>query len=150
MHKMHHRCDDFNVPYIINQNRYSILDRTVETNGLKEQSEKKKKGIIAFSPLAQGRLSDKYKNGVPKDSRFGRKGQSLDEKELKQIAALAELANERGETLSQMAIQWLLQQGVTSVLIGVRNKKQLLENLDALNKAPITEAEMIKIDTILI
>jgi len=153
MHRMHHRCDDYNVPFVINQNRYSILDRAVEENGLKQQGQKKKKGLIAFSPLAQGRLSDKYKNGIPKDARlYGKedycKRIGLDEKQLSQIAALADLASERGETLSQMAIQWLLQNGVTSVLIGVRTKAQLLENLAALDKAPLTEAELKQIDSI--
>lgn len=153
MHRMHHRCDDYNVPFVINQNRYNILDRDIEENGLKEQSEKKKKGIIAFSPLAQGRLSDKYKNGIPKDARLYGKGEylkriGLDERQLKVISKLADFADERGETLSQLAIQWLLAKGVTSVLIGVRTKDQLLENLKALDKAPLTEAELIKIDTI--
>ncbi len=154
MHRMHHRCEDYNVPFVINQNRYNMLDRTIEENGLKEQSEKKKKGIIAFSPLAQGRLSDKFRNGVPENSRlFGReeycKNLGVDEKQISVISRLSDFANERGETLSQLAIQWLLSNGVTSVLIGVRNKAQLLENLKALEKAPLTEAELIKIDTIL-
>ena len=153
MHKMHHRCDDFNVPFIINQNRYNILDRSIEENGLKKQSEKKKKGIIAFSPLAQGRLSDKFANGIPKESRlYGRedycKGIGLDEKQLSQIKELCNIAKERGETLSQMAIGWLLAKGVTSVLIGVRTKAQLLENLDALNKPMLTEEELEKIDRV--
>lgn len=153
MHRMHHRCDDYNVPFVINQNRYNILDRQIEENGLKEQSEKKKKGIIAFSPLAQGRLSDKFKNGIPKNSRlYNRedyaKNIGLDEKQISVISKLSDFANERGETLSQLAIQWLLAKGVTSVLVGVRTKEQLLENLDALNKSPLTEAELIRIDTI--
>ncbi|MBQ9531423.1 MAG: aldo/keto reductase [Eubacterium sp.] len=153
MHRMNHRFEDFNVPFIINQNRYSILDRTIEENGLKKQSIKKKKGIIAFSPLAQGRLSNKFANGIPKDSRlFGRedycKGIGLDEKQLSQIKALCKLADERGETLSQMAINWLFAKGVTSVLVGVRTKAQLLENLDALNKTPLSEEELKMIDKI--
>ena len=131
-----------------------MLDKSVEKNGLKEQSEKKKKGVIAFSPLAQGRLSDKFRDGVPENSRlYGRdeynKNIGINEKQILQIARLSDLAHERGETLSQMAIQWLLQSGVTSVLIGVRTKEQLLENLAALDKAPISDAEMTKIDTIL-
>lgn len=154
MHRMHHRCEDYNVPFVINQNRYNMLDRAIEENGLKEQSEKKKKGIIAFSPLAQGRLSDKFRNGVPENSRlYGReeycKNLGVDEKQISVISRLSDFAAERGETLSQLAIQWLLANGVTSVLIGVRNKTQLLENLKALEKAPLTEAEMIKIETIL-
>lgn len=153
MHRMHHRCEDYNVPFVINQNRYSILDRAVEENGLKEQSAKKKKGIIAFSPLAQGRLSDKYRTGIPADARLYGKEEycrriGLDEHQLSQIAALGKLAEERGETLSQMAIQWLLQNDVTSVLIGVRTKDQLLENLAALEKAPLTAEEIALIDTI--
>ncbi len=153
MHRMNHRCEDYNVPYIINQNRYNILDRGIEENGLKEQSLKKEKGIIAFSPLAQGRLSDKYKSGVPEGSRlFGKeeycKGIGLDDKQIKVISGLSDFANERGETLSQLAIQWLLARGVTSVLIGVRTKTQLLENLAALEKAPLTQDELNKIDLI--
>lgn len=155
MHKMHHKCDDYNVPFIINQNRYSILDRTIEENGLIKQSKNKKKGIIAFSPLAQGRLSDKYINGIPKDSRLYSKDEEyksrigLDEKQLAQISQLGKLAHERGETLSQMSIKWLLQKGVTSVLIGVRTKAQLVENLASLNTSPISDEEMDKIEEIM-
>lgn len=155
MHKMHHKCDDYNVPFIINQNRYSILDRTIEENGLIKQSKNKKKGIIAFSPLAQGRLSDKYINGIPKDSRLYSKDEEyksrigLDEKQLTQISQLGKLAHERGETLSQMSIKWLLQKGVTSVLIGVRTKAQLVENLAALNTSSISDEEMDKIEEIM-
>ena len=146
MHRMYHRCDDLDVPFIINQNRYNILDRAIEENGLKEQSIKKEKGIIAFSPLAQGRLSDKFKDGIPEDSRlYGRedyqKSIGLDEAQLQKIKKLYEFAHERGETLSQLAIQWLLKNGVTSVLIGVRTKEQLLENLKALEFAPLTDEE---------
>ncbi len=153
MHRMHHRCEDYNVPFIINQNRYSILDRAVEQNGLKEQCEKKDKGLIAFSPLAQGRLSSKFKNGIPKDSRlYGRedycKQIGLDAHQLEQIKKLCEFAEKRGETLSQLAIQWLLANGVTSVLIGVRTKNQLLENLAALEKPDLTDDELKIIDDI--
>lgn len=153
MHRMHHRCEDYNVPFVINQNRYNILDRAIEENGLKEQAEKKNKGIIAFSPLAQGRLSDKYRNGVPEGSRLYGKDDyclriGLDSNQLRIISSLADLAEKRGETLSQLAIQWLLQNGVTSVLVGVRTKEQLLENLAALDKPPITDDEMKLIDSI--
>ncbi|MBQ7202676.1 MAG: aldo/keto reductase [Eubacterium sp.] len=145
MHRMHHRCEDYNVPFIVNQNRYNIFDRRVEENGLKEQGEKKGKGLVAFSPLDCGRLSDKYKNGAPKDSV---RGIVPDEKQLAQIKALSEMAAERGETLSQMAIQWLLANGVTTVLVGVRTKAQLLENLDSLNKPELTAEDLAKIDKI--
>lgn len=150
MHKMHHKCDDYNVPFIINQNRYSIFDRTVEHNDLKKESNDKKKALIAFSPLAQGQLSDKFIKGVPENSRlYGRENYwahvGLNDKRLEQIKLLGKLAEERGETLSQLAIQWLLQQGVTSVLVGVRTKEQLLENLAALDKSPLTDDEMVYI-----
>lgn len=154
MHKMHHRCEDYNVPFVINQNRYNILDRAIEENGLKKQALKKKKGIIAFSPLAQGRLSDKFKDGIPESSRlYGKedycKRIGLDEKQIKAISALCGLAHERGETLSQTAIKWLLKNGVTSVLIGVRTKAQLEENLKALDGEPLTDTEMQNIEAIL-
>lgn len=155
MHKMHHRCDDYNVPYIINQNRYSILDREIEHNGLKSQSAKKGKGLIAFSPLAQGRLSDKFKHGIPEDSRLYnctdeyRQHIGMTDKQLEQITMLYELSQHRGETLSQMAIQWLLKKGVTSVLVGVKTKEQLLENLGTLSKTPLNDKEMDKIEKII-
>jgi len=155
MHRINHIFADYNAPYIINQNRYSILDRTIEENGLKEQSNRKGRGIIAFSPLAQGRLSDKFANGIPKDSRlYGKteynKGIGLDDDQIAQIRGLCSIAKERGETLSQMAINWLLTKGVTSVLIGVRTKAQLLENLTALEHPLLTDEELEKIDNIVL
>lgn len=151
MHRMHHKCDDYNVPFVVNQNRYNILDRLVEQNGLKKECAAKEKGLVAFSPLAQGRLSSKFKNGIPKDSRlYGRedyfKHIGLDEMQLNYISALCDFAEERGETLSQLAVQWLLKKGVTSVLVGVRNKNQLLENLAALDKPELSDKEMRLID----
>ena len=155
MHRINHIFDDYNVPYIINQNRYSILDRTVEDNGLWFQGERKGKGFIAFSPLAQGRLSNKFAKGIPENSRlYGReeycKSIGLTENQIYQIKGLKNIAKERGETLSQMAINWLLTKGVTSVLIGVRTKKQLLENLGALEHPLLSDEEMKKIDNIIL
>lgn len=154
MHKMNHKCDDFNVPFIINQNRYSIFDRTIEDNNLKKTAVKKGKGIIAFSPLAQGQLSDKYANGIPENSRLYQNeklqkhvGYTNDRPE--QIRALYNMAKSRGQTLSQMAIQWILKDDdITSVLIGVHSKEQLLENLAALNYPPLSEDELREIDKI--
>ncbi|MCR5208369.1 MAG: aldo/keto reductase [Eubacterium sp.] len=153
MHRMNHRLEDYNVPFVINQNRYNILDRAIEENGLKEQSEKKEKGIIAFSPLAQGRLSDKYKNGIPEGARLYNKENyckhiGYEESQQRVISALCDIAHERGETLSQTAIKWLLKKGVTSVLIGVRTKAQLLENLKANDGAPLSDEEEAAIDRI--
>lgn len=154
MHKMHHRCDDFHVPFIINQNRYSIFDRTIEENDLKKEAVSKHKGIIAFSPLAQGQLSDKYADGIPENSRlFGNEKLQAhvgcDKLRLHQIKQLYDMAKTRGQTLSQMAIQWLLKdEDITSVLIGVHSKAQLLENLKALDYPELTKAELIQIDGI--
>ena len=154
MHKMHHKCDDFNAPFIINQNRYSIFDRTIENNGLIKESKHKGKGIIAFSPLAQGQLSDKYANGIPEGSRLynnevKQKHAKYDEERARQIKELYNMAADRGITLSQMAIQWILKNdSITSVLVGVHSTEQLLENISALNVEPLTASELKQIDKI--
>lgn len=154
MHKMHHRCDDYNVPFIINQNRYSILDRTIEENSLISEAKSKRKGIIAFSPLAQGLLSDKYANGIPENSRLYN-NKALEEKlnynesKAYQIKQLADMAHKKGMTLSQMAVKWLLsKKEITSVLIGIHSKEQLLENLKALEFEDLTDADLIQINGI--
>lgn len=126
-------------PFIINQNRYSIFDRTIENNGLKEMAQKLNKGIIAFSPLAQGLLTDRYLKGIPEDSRIktdGRflKAEILTEKKLTQIANLNEIAKQRGQSLAQMALAWILKDNiVTSVLIGASKPEQILMNLEAMD-----------------
>lgn len=154
MHKMHHKCDDYNVPFIINQNRYSIFDRTIEDNDLISEAESKKKGIIAFSPLAQGLLSDKYADGIPENTRlYNNKALETklgyDEKKAFQVKQLADMAHKKGMTLSQMAIKWLLSNNsITSVLVGVHSKKQLLENLSALKCSDLTKTDLIQIDGI--
>lgn len=154
MHKMHHKCDDYHAPFIINQNRYSILDRTIEHNDLKKEAVDKGKGIITFSPLAQGLLSDKYENGIPENSRlYGnetlQKKLGYDKYRAHQIKELCQMAHKRGQTLSQMAVQWLLaDKAVTSVLVGVHSKEQLLENLKALDFEPLSNSELIQIDGI--
>lgn len=154
MHKMQHKCDDFNVPFIINQNRYSIFDRTIEDNDLIAEAKSKKKGIIAFSPLAQGLLSDKYADGIPENTRlYNNKALEAkldyDEKKAFQVKQLADMAHKKGMTLSQMAIKWLLKNdSITSVLIGVHSKKQLMENLSALKCPDLTKADLIQIDGI--
>lgn len=154
MHKMHHKCDDYNVPFIINQNRYSIFDRTIEHNDLIKEAHDKHKGIIAFSPLAQGQLSDKFENGIPENSRLhgNEKLQAhvgYDGRRPYQIKELCNMAHKRGQSLSQMAIQWLAQnKNITSVLVGVHSKEQLLENLKALDFPELTEGELIQINGI--
>lgn len=145
---------DLKCPFIINQNRYSIFDRTIEKNGLKKTSDILGKGIIAFSPLAQGTLTDRYINGIPEDSRIKKDGRYLkadvltDEK-LSQIKALNELAKERGQSLAQMALSWVLKDGVvTSVLIGASKPEQIIDNIKALDCVEFTAEELKKIDEI--
>ena len=145
---------DLHCPFVINQNRYSIFDRTVEKNGLKETTGELKKGLITFSPLAQGTLTDRYLYGIPADSRVmtdGRflKKDQLTEEKISQIRALNEMAGQRGEKLSQMALKWVMKdQVVTSVLIGASKPEQILDNLKMLDGAPLSEEELLKIDQI--
>ena len=145
---------ELHVPFVINQNRYSIFDRTIERNGLKETAKKLGKGIIAFSPLAQGLLTDRYLHGIPEDSRIRTdtrflKESALTEEKLRQIRELNELAAERGQSLAQMALAWILRDGVvTSVLAGASRPAQVLDNLQALNNTAFTEEELQKIDRI--
>lgn len=145
---------DLHCPFVINQNRYSIFDRTVEKNGLKETTGELKKGLITFSPLAQGQLTDRYLHGIPEDSRIRTDGRFLkesilDEHRLDQICKLNELAAQRGEKLAEMALAWLLQQKeVTSVLIGASKTQQILDNIKAISSAPLTEEELKLIDEI--
>ncbi len=141
-------------PFIINQNRYSIFDRTIEKNGLKTDAAKSKKGIICFSPLAQGMLSTRYLKGIPTDSRIATDGRFLKENNLTiermdQIKKLNELAIERGQTLAQMALSWILKDNiVTSVLIGASKPEQILENIQIVTQSRFTKDELILIDQI--
>ena len=146
--------NDLRCPFIINQNRYSILDRGIEENGLKDASCELKKGIIAFSPLAQGLLTDRYLNGIPSDSRIAKGGRFLNESSLtpgrlSQLHALNELAAKRGQTLAGMALSWVLKdKKVTSVLIGASKPEQITENLSILGHTDFTAQELQKIDDV--
>ena len=146
--------DELHCPFVINQNRYSIFDRGVEQNGLKEMTEKLGKGLITFSPLAQGQLTDRYLNGIPEDSRIrtdGRflKASTLTDARLAQIRALNDMSGKRGEKLSEMALGWLLShKEVTSVLIGASKPSQILDNIRAIECAPFSKEELKAIDTI--
>lgn len=143
---------DLKCPFVINQNCYSIFDRTVEKNGLKDMTGNLKKGLITFSPLAQGQLTDRYLNGIPEDSRIRKDGRFLKEsiltaERMEQIRKLNELAAQRGEKLADMALAWLLRKKeVTSVLIGASKTQQILDNIKAIHSAPFTEEELQKID----
>ena len=144
--------DELHVPFVINQNRYSIFDRTIEQNGLKETAVRLNRGIIAFSPLAQGLLTNRYLNGIPENSRIRTDGRFLKEsviteEKLAQIRALNEIAAARGQTLAEMALAWILRDGkVTSVLIGASKPQQILDNIAALNNTTFTADELEAID----
>ena len=141
-------------PFIIHQTRYSIFDRHIETDGVKSFTAQNGCGIIAFSPLAQGLLTDKYLKGIPEDSRIKTDGRflhadQLTPEKLAQITALNELAKNRGQTLAQMALSWVLRDGeVTSVLIGASKPEQILENLEIVGHTFFTEEELRAIDAI--
>ena len=146
---------DMRCPFVINQNRYSIFDRKVEQNGLLDAAKNEKKGVIVFSPLAQGLLTDRYLKDIPGDSRVRTSGiflkeSDLTEEKLGKIRALNALASERGESLAQMALAWVLRRDeVTSVLVGASKPSQILDNLGAMNSAPFSAEELSLIDTII-
>lgn len=143
---------DLRCPFVINQNRYSIFDRTIEHNGLKETAVRLKKGIIAFSPLAQGMLTDRYLKGIPEDSRIKTDGRflkesTITEENLAKIRGLSKIAEQRGQTLAEMALSWVLKDGeVTSVLIGASKPEQILDNIKATENTSFTEEELAEID----
>ncbi|MCQ2448588.1 MAG: aldo/keto reductase [Clostridia bacterium] len=145
---------ELHVPFVINQNCYNIFNRSIENNGLKDAAKRLKKGIIAFSPLAQGLLSDRYMNGIPTDSRAGKSGtflkaDTITEEKIAKVKALNEIAVDRGQTLSQMALSWILRDGiVTSVLFGASKPEQVLSNLKALDNISFTDEELQAIDRI--
>lgn len=145
---------EMRVPFVINQNSYSIFNRDIENNGLKAASAELGKGIIAFSPLSQGLLTDRYLKGVPADSRMKTDGRflnenALTEKRLEQIRQLNDLAAERGQTLAQMALSWILRDGiVTSVLAGASKPEQVLDNIKAAQNTKFTDDELALIDKI--
>lgn len=146
--------NELKVPFVINQNRYSIFDRSIEHNDLKDTSAKLGKGIIAFSPLAQGMLTDRYLNGIPADSRIRTdarflKEEAITQERLKQIHQLNELAAQRGQSLAQMALAWVLKDGmVSSVLVGASRPEQILDNIQAVQNTHFTADELALIDKI--
>ncbi|WP_026520518.1 aldo/keto reductase [Butyrivibrio sp. FCS006] len=145
---------DLHVPFVINQNRYNIFDRTIEKNGLKEKAKELNKGIICFSPLAQGLLSDRYLQGIPEDSRVRTDGRFLQENRINEdvlakVRALNDIAAKRGQTLAEMALAWILKDGyVTSVLVGASKPSQILDNIKAIENITFSEEELKEIDRI--
>lgn len=145
---------ELHCPFVINQIRYSIFDRTIEQNGLKKYALKNGLGLIAFSPLAQGLLTGRYLNGIPEDSRIAKDGRflkraDLTPEKLLQIVALNKVAEKRGQTLAQMALNWVLRdEAVTSVIIGASRPEQVKENLGVMAFPSFTEEELEEIDKI--
>ena len=154
MEKAAEILNELHCPFIINQNRYSIFDRTIENNGILESSVKAKKGMIVFSPLAQGLLTNRYLNGIPSDSRVKTDGRFLNEASISQeklvkIKKLNEIAEKRGQSLAQMALSWVYcHEGITSVLIGASKPEQIIENLKMTKNLHFTEEELHEIDRI--
>lgn len=149
-----HILNELHCPFVVNQRRYSMFDREIERDGVKTFCRESGIGIIAFSPLAQGMLTDKYLHGIPDDSRIARDGRflkkdALTEKRLTQISQLNNLAKNREQTLAQMALSWILRDGdVCSVLIGASKPSQILENISIVEHASFTEEELNKINEI--
>ena len=145
---------ELHCPFIVNQRRYSIFDRTIEEDGVKKYCKEAGVGIIAFSPLAQGMLTDKYLEGIPQDSRIARDNRflhksDLTEERLRQIAELNELAKQRGQTLAQMALSWVLKDDeVCSVLIGASKPSQIKENISIVEQTSFSEEELKMIEKI--
>lgn len=145
--------DELKTPFIIHQARYSLFDRWVE-DGLLDTLEKYGKGMIAFSPLAQGMLTDRYLDGIPDDSRAGKDMTYLDKEQVMQkidrVKALNKIALSRDQKLSQMALSWILKdKRVSSVLVGVSSEDQLIENVRSINKLEFSDGEIDQINKIL-
>ena len=147
--------DEYGTKLLIHQPRYNMLDRWVEEDGLLDVLEDAGAGAIAFSPLEQGILTDKYHKGLPADSRAVKDGRYLNdakinEKQLDQSRKLNEIALSRGQTLAQMAIAWLLKdERLTSVLVGVSRPQQVIDNVNALKRLEFSEEELAVIGGII-
>lgn len=146
---------ELGTPFIINQRKYSMFVRDIEKDGLKDYAAAHGIGIITFSPLAQGLLTDRYLHGIPEDSRVRTDGRFLKEaaiveETLKKVRALNDLAAQRGQTLAQMALSWILRDGdITSVLIGASKPSQILDNIGIVHATAFREEERRRIEEIL-
>ncbi len=141
-------------PCLIHQARYNMLDRWVEEDGLLSMLEEQGTGVICFSPLAQGLLTDRYKDGIPQDSRVRKSIFLSEEKLTEEVVGKTEklriIAQRRGQTLAEMALAWILRGNhVTSVLIGASRVSQLQDNLKCLDNLEFSEDELLEIDRIL-
>lgn len=145
---------ELRTPFVLLQNSYSMLNRRIEKNGLQHFAKESGQSIIAFKPLEQGLLTGKYLSGIPEDSRIRRDGRylresSLNERNLNQVRALKCLADQRGQTLAEMALAWVYSRpAIASVLIGASRPQQILDNLRMLLSPAFTEEELAIIDQI--
>lgn len=145
---------ELKTPFVVNQPSYSMLNRWIEKDGLDIWAKENGIGLSVFSPLYQGLLTDKYLGGIPADSRIGRGdtwiGDQVDEKMRARLSGLNEIAAERGQKLSQMALSWVLRNsGVTTVIIGASRPSQIVENAECIKKTEFTEDEILRIEKIL-
>ncbi len=146
-------ADKMGVNLLLNQYNYSIFDRWSEEENLLGTLEEAGMGSIIFSPLAQGLLTDKYLGGIPEDSRAAKesgflKEDSITEEKLEKVRQLNDIAADRGQSLSQMALAWILEQGATSVLVGASKVEQIIENAGTLNNTGFTNEELAAIEAI--
>lgn len=153
--KMVELLREWKIPLLIHQPSYNLLNRWVDKSGLLDTLQHNGVGCIAFTPLAQGLLTGKYLNGIPQDSRMHREGNKvrgltpkmLTETNLNSLRLLNEMAQQRGQSMAQMALSWLLKdERVTSVLIGASRAEQLEENVEALNNLTFSTEELAQID----
>ena len=146
---------EMGTPFIINQRKYSMFVRDIETDGLKDYAAAHGIGLITFCPLAQGLLTDRYLNGIPADSRIKTDGRflkenAITEETLTKVRALGALAAERGQSLAQMALAWIMRDGdITSTLIGASKPSQILDNIQMINNMDFSAEERDRIEDIL-
>lgn len=146
--------EELRTPFIINQNCYNMFNRTIEKNGLKTSARPAGKGVITFSPLAQGLLTDRYLKGIPEDSRIAKDGRFLhpsdvNDATMSKVLALNEMAQERGQSLAQFALSWILKdEDITSVLIGASRPAQILDCIKCTGNTDFTTEELLRINEI--
>lgn len=146
---------ELKTPFIVNQPSYSMLNRHVERDGLDKLAAREGFGLAVFSPLYQGLLTDRYLNGIPSDSRIGRGNtwikDELNEEMLAKLKKLNEIAEKRGQKLSQAALSWVLSnEAVSTVIIGASKPEQITENVKAASAPPFTSEEKAAVDAILL
>ena len=145
--------DERDVPCLLYQGKYNIFNREPEEEGIPQQAKENEAGFIAFSPLAQGLLTNRYLHGIPEDSRMAKnkflKKEVLTDDVLNKIKALNEVAAERGQTLAEMSLAWLLKDDlVTSVIVGASSVEQLADNLKAIENTTFSAEELEEINRI--